>query len=301
VDLNEVTNHMTGMLGRILGEDIDVVTETAAEEARIEADRNQIEQVLMNLGANARDAMPEGGRLTIGTASATFNRQKAAWLGDGLWPGRYVRLYVRDTGVGMNAQIQEKIFEPFFTTKGREYGTGLGLATTYGIVRQHNGHVRVESRPGEGTTFHIFFPVTDRPEDPERTGGESSLMPRGTETLLVVDDAGPIRQLVSETLIPLGYRIITASSATEAMALINTDEISIDLLLTDVVMPGKNGRELAVEARKKRPNLKIIFMSGYTDDHVVREEIENLKSVFIQKPIIPQTLSQRIREVFDQE
>jgi len=299
VGLNEIVSSMAEMLDRILGEDISVSVELGAGDDRVEADRNQLEQVLMNLGANARDAMPDGGELTIGTAETVLSEVEARAMGEDVRPGRYVDMWVRDTGVGIDPSIQEKIFEPFFTTKGREYGTGLGLAITYGIVRQHGGHMRVESRKGEGTTFHICFPATGKPMDEEGLDDPAGGMPKGGETLLVVDDAAPIRQLVSEALIPLGYRVITASSADEAIALLETRELSIDLLLTDIVMPGRSGRELALYARELRPDLRIVFMSGYTDDRIVREDVEHSGSLFIQKPIVPQALARTIRFVLD--
>jgi nitrogen-specific signal transduction histidine kinase len=296
LDLNALVVDMEKMLRRLIGEDIQLVT-VLQGDGNVKADPGQIEQVLMNLVVNARDAMPRGGVLTIRTASVVLDESYAAERPD-VRPGPCVMLAVSDTGVGMTTEVQRKIFEPFFTTKGPSEGTGLGLATSDGIVRQSGGHIAVESTPGHGSTFRVYLP---RIEDQVRLEADASgSRPTGTETILLAEDEPALRALTREILEDSGYVIIEAGSGDGAMKRAAEYPGAIDLLLTDVVMPRMSGRELADRLARLRPGLRVMFMSGYTDDAVVRHGVLAPSAAFIQKPFGPESLLAKVREVLEQ-
>ncbi len=297
VNLNALIDTMAKLLKRVIREDVVIEFKTHTAIRTINADPGQIEQVLMNLVVNARDAMPQGGRLTIETADVEFDAAYAETLQD-ITPGKYVMLAVSDTGVGMSRDVQDKIFEPFFTTKEIGKGTGLGLATTYGIVKQHHGHILVYSEPSVGATFRIYFPAVETAvKDTEKTARPS--IARGTETILVVDDEPGVRKLIVSTLSPLGYHVLDASSGEDALEISSKFEGKIDLLLSDVVMPGINGRFLAEKISSQRPGIKTIFISGYADSTISHDGLLDPGVVLIQKPVSPQMLANKLREVFD--
>ncbi len=297
VDLNDVIRGLAKMLTRMIGEDMPLELRTGATASFVRADEGQIEQVLMNLAVNARDAMPSGGRLVIETADANPDDAvlKAQGVAD---PGQYVMLSVTDSGAGMSAEVRERIFEPFFTTKELGRGTGLGLATVYGIVKQHGGHIIVDSEPGKGTIFRILLPLTAGP-GPQQAAEPSGPLPEGTETLLVVEDDELVRGLIDEVLAPLGYRVLTTASGDEALKTSDSFPGHVDLLLTDVVMPGMNGRQLAEIMRTRRPGIKVLFMSGYTQDALSTQGILEPGVALIHKPLRAGTLARQIRQVLD--
>ncbi len=297
VNLNDIVQNLAKMLTVMLGEDVALELKTSAPVRNVMADPGQIEQVLMNLAVNARDAMPCGGRIIIETADVDLDDDYAR-RHEGVMPGPYVLLSVTDTGEGMSKDVQEKIFEPFFTTKEMGKGTGLGLATVYGIVKQHNGHVWFYSEPGKGTTFKIYLPAAEGRAErvPAELPGAAA---RGTETILVVDDEPSIRMLVKDILEPLGYQTLDASCGKEALQTIRTTADKIDLLLTDVILPGMNGRELAREFSARKPGGKVLFMSGYTDSIIASHGILEAGTDFIEKPLTREALLRNIRKVLD--
>ncbi len=298
IDLNAVVAGLEPMLTRLLGEDIELVTKLAPRLGRVKADPAQLEQVIMNLGVNARDAMPGGGRLTIETADAELD---GAWARRhaGVTPGPHAMLAVRDTGDGMTKEVMSHLFEPFYTTKEQGKGTGLGLSTVYGIVRQSGGHVTAFSEPGRGSTFRVFLPrvdlelTTDRPQPAE--GGKR----KGTETILVVEDEGPVRKLATRILTRSGYDVLEAGEVERAVTICDEHKGAIHLLLTDVVMPRMSGRQLADRILSKRPGMKVLYMSGYTEDEVVHHGVTELGAGFLQKPFAPDDLVRRVRSVLD--
>ncbi len=295
VNLNTIIENFRKMLSRLIGEDIVLETKASTPVRNVLADPVQIDQILLNLAVNAKDAMPFGGRLTIETADTEIDEEYSVQH-ENAKPGSYVLMAVSDTGEGMSREVQEKIFEPFFTTKRVGIGTGLGLSTVYGIVKQHNGHIAVETKPGEGTIFKIFLPMTQ--QDIEETRQEEpGDIPRGTETILVVDDDSHIRRLIVDVLEPLGYRLLEAASGEEALQVSDTFKETIDLLLTDVILPRMNGGELAERLKSERPDTKVIFMSGYTDDLTARHNVRGPGFGFIQKPLTPSKLGKTLREV----
>ncbi len=293
LDLNEVVSGFRQLLRRTLHEDIhiDLVLEPVSKT--VMADQRQMEQVLMNLAVNAQDAMPNGGTLTIETLEVELDGGHP-----GLSPGRYVRLSVRDTGKGMDLETQSRIFEPFFTTKELGKGTGLGLATVYGIIKQHGGDIRVHSEPGDGTTFQIFLPAIHRENSiGDRTmEKDPNLIPAvtGTGTILVAEDDPTVRQLTCSMLKTLGYRVLSGETAVECIHLASRSPQGIDLLLTDVVMPGMNGKELYFRLKESIPNLKVIFMSGHTSEVIVDRGVTEGGVEFLQKPFNLMSLAQKI-------
>jgi two-component system, cell cycle sensor histidine kinase and response regulator CckA len=300
LDVNAVYRDFEKILRRLIGEDVEIVAELEADINRVRADRSQLQQILMNLAVNARDAMPNGGRIVISTGNEDIDDEFAA-LYDSIEAGPHVMMSVSDNGHGMDAETLKQVFEPFFTTKGRGKGTGLGLATVYGIVKQHKGSIWAESTPDVGTTFKVFLPrvdeveevlETDEPEVHEVSGGHN-------ETVLVVEDEEVVRSFVCDVLNDSGYDVLEAESGVEAIKLVEDENTSIDLLITDVIMPKMNGRELSQRLATSRPDLKVLFMSGYTDnvigDHGVLGEGMN----FIQKPFTMQTFTQKVRSVID--
>ncbi|MGH7315304.1 MAG: ATP-binding protein, partial [Candidatus Rokuibacteriota bacterium] len=298
LDLGAVTTDMKDMLGRLIGEDIALLTERAPALGRVKADRGQIEQVVMNLAVNARDAMPQGGRLILETANVDLDDDYVR-RHVGARPGPHVMLAVSDTGTGIRREIQAQIFEPFFTTKEPGKGTGLGLATVYGIVKQSGGYIEVDSEPGRGTTFRIYLPrldtattTVDRSTRPVAAAG-------GTETILLVEDEEGVRELARDILRASGYTVLEARNGPEALLLCERHQGPLDLLLTDVVMPRMSGRELAERLAPLRPDLSVLYMSGYTDDAIIRHGVLGAGTAFLQKPFTPAALVQRVRETLD--
>lgn len=295
LNLNDVVTGMTAMLRRLISEDIDLHTSCASELGTVRADPSQLEQVLVNLVVNARDAMPDGGRLTIETANAELDH---AYASNQLLatPGSYVMLAVHDTGAGMSAETKARLWEPFFTTKPKGKGTGLGLSTAYGIVKQSGGYIWVQSEPGQGATFKIFLPRVEAAADAMATAPVDT-PPRGTERLLVVEDDDMVRRVTQRTLTANGYDALVASSGGEALLLAETNSYQFDMLVTDVIMPGMSGGELAARMRTIRPDLKVLFVSGYTDDVVVRHGVLEGDVEFLQKPFTADSLLRKVRDV----
>jgi signal transduction histidine kinase/ActR/RegA family two-component response regulator len=298
VDLNEVMVGIEAMLRRLIGEDVDLIVAQAPNLGRIKADPSQLEQVIVNLAVNARDAMPEGGRLKFETANWDLDAPSARLHGVEQ-PGRYVMLSVEDTGCGMDAQTRARAFEPFFTTKGRDKGTGLGLSTVYGIVEQSGGFIALSSEPGRGTVFKIGFPRVDETGAPVPQAPTSAAVPRGKETVLLVEDEPAIRSLLADALRQLDYHVLEAKHGIEALLLGSQHDGPIDLLLTDVAMPQMNGRNLAEQLVKVRPGLKVLYMSAYTDDAVILRGVVQSGAAFLQKPFTMEALARKIREVLD--
>jgi signal transduction histidine kinase/CheY-like chemotaxis protein len=290
IDLNEVVTGMQELLRRLIGEDILLVTAPDSGLGRVKADPHQIEQVIMNLVVNARDAMPSGGRIVIETRNV---KVEAGALQ--LQPGRYVLVSVADTGHGMDEETAARVFEPFFTTKEAGKGTGLGLSTVYGIVEQSGGTVTVESAPGAGTTFRVYLPTTDTTTHPEAAKERTVEALRSAATMLLVEDEAPVRQLVSKTLEAAGYRVLRAASGEEALAISLSSE-RFDLLLTDVVMPGMTGPELVLKVRASHPECAVLFISGYDNELIDRNMLERTAS-FLPKPFTPRALLTRVGEL----
>ncbi len=296
LSLNPVINNLETILRRLIGEDIELVLKVSPESLRVKADPAQLEQIVMNLVVNARDAMAKGGKLTIETASAMLGRTPLYHLNP-LPPGGYVRLSVSDTGCGMPPEVQAHIFEPFFTTKEEGKGTGLGLSTVFGIVAQSGGGLDVTSSVGRGTRVDVYLPSLTA--EPEKATGQNSIQQSmsGHETILLVEDDSGVRELVRDELRKLGYRVFEAKNGLEA-CLVGTQQLGrLQLLLTDVVMPGMSGTELAQHLRVIKPELKLLFMSGYTDD--VGIGAGDPASAYLQKPFTPETLAKTIRELLD--
>jgi PAS domain S-box-containing protein len=300
LDLNGVVTENLKMLTRVIGEDIDLVMVPGTELGAVRADAGQIEQVIMNLAVNARDAMPSGGKLTIETSNVSLDAEYAHFHAP-LQPGNYVMLAISDTGAGMDAETQSHIFEPFFTTKGPK-GTGLGLSTVYGIVKQSGGYIWVYSEAGKGTTFKIYLPrVAESVESPVQVvvQTESGAVEPGTETILLVEDEANLRYLARQYLEKLGYRVIEAADGAVAMQIAVAHEGMIHLLLTDVIMPGMNGRELAQRISEIRPNTKVLYMSGYTENVIGRNGTLDAGIRLLQKPFTLRDLNSRVREVLN--
>ncbi len=298
MDLNEAVLNAGKLLGRLIGADVTLTTTLASGLSRVKVDPGHLDQVLMNLAVNARDAMPRGGQLTIETADVVLS-------GAGRGPhldcadGRYVMLAISDTGTGMTPEVQARIFEPFFTTKQVGKGTGLGLAMVFGIVRQSDGGIYVYSEPGHGSTFKIYLPAVDaEPAVAAAPALEHGL--RGSETILFVEDDESVRKLTVASLRTLGYRVLSAPDGRVALEMALAEERAPDLLLTDVVMPGLGGPELARRMRQRFPNIKVTFTSGYTDDSVVRHGLLDSSVAFIQKPYTPASLASKVRQMLDE-
>jgi PAS domain S-box-containing protein len=298
LDLNGVVTENLKMLTRMIGEDIELVMVPATGLGAVRADAGQIEQVIMNLAVNARDAMPSGGKLTIETSNVSLDEEHAHVQAP-LKPGNYVMLAIGDTGAGMDSETQSHIFEPFFTTKGPK-GTGLGLSTVYGIVKQSGGYIWVDSEPGKGTTFKIYLPrVAEAVESPAEVvaAAQSVATEAGTETILVVEDEANLRYLARQFLEKQGYRVIEAADGAVALQIAVAHEGIIHLLLTDVIMPGMNGRELAQRISEIRPNTKVLYMSGYTENVIGRNGTLDAGIRLLQKPFTLRDLNARVREV----
>ena len=298
LDVNDVVRGLSKMLPRLLREDVELACHLSSERCLIRADASQLEQVFMNLAVNALDAMPDGGKLTIETANVDLS-ENLAREHLGLSAGSYVQISVSDNGVGMDASIQSRVFEPFFTTKDRSRGTGLGLSTVFGIVKQSGGSIWLYSEPGAGTTFKIYFPrVRGDAEEIARERPDGPL-PGGTETILLVEDLDEVRRAAREVLTTYGYTVLDAGSVGEALRIAENPGIAIDMLLTDVVMPKTNGRELARAVVRLRPGIKVLFMSGYTDDVIVHHGVLDPGVAYLQKPLTPETLTRKVRERLD--
>ncbi len=300
LNLNSVVRSTERMLRRILGEDIQVILNLAPDLDVVCADPSQFEQVLMNLVVNARDAMPKGGTLTIHTKNEHLTENRGAQQID-VEPGSYVSLTVTDTGCGIDPQVQAHIFEPFFTTKSQGKGTGLGLSTVYGIVKQSGGTVSVRSEPGLGAIFTVLLPRTTGAVANVQRPTSGSEQRRGTETILVVEDEAALRRVAQRCLENVGYTVLTAADGDEALTLAEQHADTIQLLLTDVVMPRMNGRELASELQRRRPTLKVLYMSGYTDDAIVHHGVLDQGTWFLGKPFTPTGITEKVREVLDAE
>ncbi len=298
IDLNAVIADIAKLIRRIIGEDVTLTTQLAEGLASVTADPGQLEQVVLNMAVNARDAMPAGGTLTIATANATVD-VATAQATPGLAPGRYALLTVSDTGIGMDAETQSRVFEPFFTTKEAGRGTGLGLATVYGIVVQSGGSIDVQSELHRGTTFRVLLPQTDRPlsKPADSAGAVASL--GGTETVLLVEDEEAVRGLAARVLRSYGYQVLAAADAAEAERLAATAGRFLHLLLTDVVMPGRSGLELAQRLLPSRPKMRVLYMSGYADDAIDHRGELDANAAFLPKPFVPEALARKVREVLD--
>jgi len=296
LNLNSLISDVRDMLRRLVGEDIELITSLEPSLGQVLADPGQIHQVLMNLAANARDAMPGGGRLTIATANVTFGSGHAA-APAGLKTGPYVKLAVSDSGVGMPEEVRQHIFEPFFTTKGEGEGTGLGLATVYGIVRQCHGWIDVRSQPGLGTMFTIHLPCIDAPPAVNVLATPSFESLRGSETILLVEDQAEVRALAAEVLEHCGYHVLRAAMGGEALLLAEQHQGPIHLMLTDLVMPRMTGRELAQRLLPLRPNMRVLFMSGYADSLDPHRGILEPGSDCLSKPFTPDELARKVRSV----
>jgi len=297
LDLNAVIPEIEKMLRRLIGEDIVLETVLDRSLGQVKADPGQMEQILMNLCVNARDAMLKGGRLTIQTANISLKqsyRNQQVFIR----AGNYVMLSVSDNGCGIDAETQARIFEPFFTTKELGKGTGLGLSTVYGIVKQSEGTIWVYSEVGKGTTFKIYLPRVDEVRA-EEAQADSHSVPRGHETILVVEDEDIVRALSTEILKDQGYRVLAATNGEKGLRLVKEFDGVIDLLITDVVMPRMSGRELAEQVATIRPDTRVLYMSGFTDDAIVRHGVLDDGVFFIQKPFSPDALAIKVRSVLD--
>ena len=299
LDLNYVIGDMEKLLGRTIGEDVEVKSILEAELGKIKVDPSQIEQILMNLAVNARDAMPRGGKLTIKTSNEHLDRNFFQSRGVGNTAGMYVLLSVSDNGTGMSQKTKSQIFDPFFTTKKQGTGTGLGLSMVYGIVKQSDGYVWVDSEIGQGTTFKIFLPTEENPVVSAESYETAMVTATGAETVLVVEDDTMLRNLSQKILKNCGYEVFVASHGEEALGICRVQKGAVHLMLTDVVMPGMSGRELAERLQPLYPAIKVLYMSGYTDDTTVRHGIVDRRINFIEKPFTPESLAVKVREVLD--
>jgi len=295
LELNSVITDIQKMLRRVIGEDIELDTKLSADLGRVKADPGQIEQAILNLAVNARDAMPRGGKFTIATENTELDAIAVRRYSYPVKPGLYVLLSVSDTGTGMTSDTQAHIFEPFFTTKEKGKGTGLGLATVYGVVKQSDGYIQVHSEPGAGATFKIYLPLVDQPVDPEQKRPDSKPLRGGGETILLVEDEDMLRTLTRNVLELLGYSVLEAADGQQACEISLQKNRKIDLLLTDVVMPGMNGPALASELMTTRPALSVLYTSGYTGQAVGHGVIPE-RSHFIPKPFTREDLARKVRE-----
>jgi PAS domain S-box-containing protein len=300
--LKTVIGELEPILQRLVGEDIQLTTKLSPQAGNIDADPGQIEQVLLNLVANARDAMPYGGWLTIGTEPAEVTADTAAGLD--LPPGPYLKLWVKDSGIGMSQEVQSRLFEPFFTTKEKHKGTGLGLATVYGIVHQSGGGITVDSEPGKGACFSVYLPRSERPaaaglERPAAAPLPARRAPQSSEVILLVEDEENIRTPAVEILESRGYQVLAAADASEALQTVAGYPEDIHLMITDVVMPGMSGGQLAERLAEERPSLKVVYISGYPEDAIAHHGVLKPEHVFLQKPFSPAALLTKVREVLD--
>jgi signal transduction histidine kinase/ActR/RegA family two-component response regulator len=297
VDLNKSVSGMEKMLRRLIGEDVELCTMFDPELGNVKADPSQFEQVILNLAVNARDAMPRGGKLTIQTANVTLD-QKTRFRNRDLEVGDYVMVAITDTGVGMTEEVKSHLFEPFFTTKGVGRGTGLGLATCYGIICQSDGDIRVYSELNCGTTFKIYLPRVDAPTTTTNSSTDPDTLPEGSESVLIVEDEAAVRRLAASVLRGAGYQVQEARDAVEALSIIEAKQ-PFDLVVTDVIMPKMSGKELYDKIRVIAPRIKVLFMSGYTDDALAHHGVLGPELSFLEKPFSPAGLARKVREVID--
>ena len=297
INLNELIVNLNKMLRRLIGEDIKLVTQTAPDLGQIKADPGQIEQVLLNLVVNARDAMPDGGTLTIRTDNVTLDEDYAR--SHLISPGDYVMVSVSDTGVGMTDEVKQHVFEPFFTTKEQGKGTGLGLATCFGIIQQSNGHIHSDSQVDKGTQFKIYLPRVWGVEDPISSREVPVSLPQGTETILLAEDEPSLRQLMARVLRTQGYTVLEATDGHEALTLAQANGAKIQLLLTDAIMPGLSGKTLAEWLGQVNPAIRVLFISGYINNNAVRDAMSRPGTFFLQKPFNPLDLTKRVREAIE--
>jgi len=296
---NKVVLNVEKMLRRLIGEDIEFCTVLDPSAGNIKADPGQIEQVIMNLAVNARDAMPKGGKLTVTTANAFLDEHSLEHFPD-LSPGEYVMLDITDTGTGMSEEVQTHLFEPFFTTKPAGKGTGLGLATCFGIVKQNGGHINLDSELGRGTTFRIYFPQVQSELEPAYAPTQPAAVAGGCETVLLVEDEPAVRELTAYILRDKGYTVFEAANGEEGLRLARQHEGKIDLVVADVVMPIMGGKEMADNLRASYPDTKVLFTSGYTEDAIGQHGVLRPGIVFLQKPYVTATLARKVREVLDE-
>jgi two-component system, cell cycle sensor histidine kinase and response regulator CckA len=299
LDLNQLVRGLEPMLRQVLGEDKFFATDLANDAGQVRADPGQMEQVLINLALNARDALPTGGTVTVRTRNAVVAPPGAdAPSEEGPAPGTYVVLAVADTGHGMDAATRARIFEPFFTTKPVGQGTGLGLATVFGVVRQSGGSIRVESAPGQGTTFSVFLPEVPAPAPRADSRSRDRIEP-GTGTVLVVEDEDLVREFACHYLEAHGYRCLEATNGSEALNVVRQHGAEIGAIVTDVIMPVMGGRELRERVAELQPNIPVLFISAYTGDEVIRRGLMEAGAPFLQKPFTPEELARRLRELME--
>ena len=298
IDLNALIGNLDKMLRRVIGEDFELLTATAQDLGKVTADPGQIEQVIMNLVVNARDAMPKGGKITVETSNVHLD-EGYAQEHEGVRPGPYVMLAVSDTGVGMDAATRSRIFEPFFTTKELGRGTGLGLSTVYGIVKQSGGHIWVYSEPAKGSTFKIYFARVDGLAENFSLAGKPLAAARGSETILLVEDDQQVRELTRSVLTACGYSVLVAENAKVVKRICVQHTDAVQLLLTDVVMPGISGREVADQVSARWPGIKILYMSGYAENSIIHHGVLDTGIFFLPKPFTPSALAKKVREVLD--
>lgn len=297
LDLNVSVVEMEKMLRRLIGEDIDLSVTLASDLGAVKADPGQLEQVVMNLAVNARDAMPDGGQICIETENVVVSNSDANQLE--VSQGNYVAMHVIDTGLGMDEATKAQIFEPFFTTKEEGKGTGLGLSTVFGIVKQSDGAIEVRSKIGQGTCFTIYLPIEKKKSSSQLEKSVNLNDVRGEETILLVEDEDAVRKLTEEVLTDCGYTVLSACQGDEALEKYGQSDVAIDLLLTDVVMPGMNGRELALRMKSSHPEVSVLFMSGYAENAIVRDGIVDPDIHLIEKPFEPEDLMVKIRHILD--
>jgi two-component system cell cycle sensor histidine kinase/response regulator CckA len=300
LSLNQTVHDVLNLLDKVIGKDIEIKTVLADDLSAVRADPTQIEQVLMNLCINSRDAMPKGGRVTIETHNAAFSEEDCRRTA-GLQPGCFAELRVSDTGSGMDAAVRERIFEPFFTTKATGKGTGLGLATVYGIVKQHNGFIQVESELGKGSTFRVFLPVNEAPEEREFRPTVLDDLPArgGTETILLADDHDGICEMAQSVLKAKGYHVLIARDGDEAVEVFTANRGLISLVLLDVIMPRRSGPEVFAAIKALNPGVSVVFATGYSNDTAALADLVAHGVVVLRKPYSPSVLCRRVREVLD--
>jgi PAS domain S-box-containing protein len=297
LDLNGVVSGIEKMLRRLIGEDVELRMQLDETIGRVKVDPGQIEQVIMNLAINARDAMPSGGKLTIQTAAVVQDRPGQLSEG-GIPAGLYTAIIVTDTGIGMNEDVRSHLFEPFFTTKGRDKGTGLGLATCHGIIKQSNGYIHVYTEPGHGTSFKIYLPVVVGDAEEIRPAPDAGIVQSGSETVLLVEDEDPVREFAVRLLREAGYSVLEARNGTDALRVLQEQSSrKIDIMVTDVIMPQMGGKELADRLKQLRPAVRILFVSGYTGDALDNSGVLQTGAAFLEKPFSAARLTQKIREV----
>jgi CheY-like chemotaxis protein len=298
LNLNAIIQNMEKMLLRLIGEDVTFTVHGDPDLWPIKADEGQMEQVVMNILVNARDAMPHGGKILVETKNVELDSGYAQSHAESR-PGPHVLLAISDTGCGMDAAVKARIFEPFFTTKGPTKGTGLGLATVFGIVKQSGGHIEIYSELGIGTTFKIYLPRDGSGEQKVTTSRVKEPIRGGTETILLVEDEDGLRSLAQAVLQTQGYIVLSARHGGDALLIFETHPKPIDLIITDVVMPHFSGRQLVERLEARQPHLKVLYMSGYTDDAIVHHGVLESGMPFLQKPFAPEALARKVREVLD--